>query len=107
LAIDKKRKRKTFLFAFGLACEIDDMWRLNLLKRPCFFYHYPLLQSIKELKFTCIPAIVSVADLHHFDADLNPTFHSVSDPDLTLQFEPDPDPTTHFFSILGPSNAPK
>jgi hypothetical protein len=62
----------------------------------------------------------SVADPHqfapyvdaafHFDADPGPdsTFHSVADPDLTLQFNVDqgPDPSTHFLPDLDPPMRP-
>ncbi len=64
----------------------------------------------------------SVADSHHFDANLDlgpdpafhfdedpnpdPTFHSDadSDPDPAVQFDedPDPDPTNHLFLFLYP-----
>ncbi len=42
-------------------------------------------------------------DLHYFDADPDPTFHSDADlnpdPDHTFQSDLDPDPTTNIFQI--------
>ncbi len=46
---------------------------------------------------------ISVADPHHFKADLDPTFHFDTDPDPTFSgFDAEPDPTICFFPDLDP-----
>jgi hypothetical protein len=55
-----------------------------------------------------------VADLHHFNAELDPAFHFDADSDLALLFneDPDPDPAPHQSNanlrplVYRPSRAP-
>ncbi len=54
-----------------------------------------LLRSYFKQGQDLFDRLTSVPDLHHFEADPVPTFHSDMDPDPTLHFDADLDPAPH------------
>ncbi len=46
---------------------------------------------------------LSVADMHHFDADRDLACHFFAGPDPACHFDPDPDPT--FYVVVDPDTA--
>jgi hypothetical protein len=62
--------------------------------------------KLRKLGLSPTCTFYTVADPHHFDADLDPSFHFDADPDPTFHFDADPNPTLHFDVAPDPDPVP-